>query len=337
MEFDFGAELAEEQSSVKLWPTEGNKVALVDADLIPHIVCYAVDGIMQARAEQRVREGECATLSDTPEFDRVKEKMCQVYNDWVRRSGCDAAIPYLTRSDTNFRNGIAFTKKYKGQRPPKPFFFAELKQFFLDHLGGVMSEIDEADDLISIAAWDRLRALEAAGVTIGSPRHKEFSDFVIVSSDKDSRITPGEHYDPEQRRHTFGDYLGDLEPQWKDDGKLKKLRGYGQKFFYAQLITGDATDNYPGIPRKGEVAAYEALAGCKTEEEMFKAVLGMYKEKYGDAHIAINYRGGSATLRAVDMMHEQGRLAHMSRFSGDVWRKDKCPVLDGEDTSLWKL
>lgn len=334
--FDFGAELSEEVNHIKRWPTEGNRVALIDADLLPHIVCYAIDTITQLKAENRVESGDCPSLKDTPEFMVVAEKMCMVYNDWVKRAGCDAAIPYLTKSETNFRVGLAFSKKYKGQRKEKPFFFAELKQFFMDELGGVLSETDEADDLISIEAWRRNQQFVDAGVVLGSGSHKELCDFVIVSIDKDSRITPGAHYDPDTRRHTFGDYLGWFEPEWKPDGKLKKLRGCGQKFFYSQLIAGDATDNYPGIPRKGIVLAYELLEGCKSEKELFEAVLGAYKDKYGTGPTPQpNYRGGTRSLRAIDLMHEQGRLAHMSRYPGDIWRKDKSPIIWGDEEGLW--
>lgn len=337
-DFDYGAELTESHSHIKKWPTDGLKVALVDADLIPHIVCYAVDAIMQAKAEWRVETGECKELKDTPEFETVCEKMCMVYNDWIRRAGCDSAIPYLTQSDKNFRVNLAFTKPYKGQRKKeKPFFFEELKQFFIDELGGILSDGDEADDLISIEAWRRNKEFTDAGGILGSPSHKELCDFVIVSSDKDSRITPGAHYDPEVRRHTFSDYLGWFEPEWGEGGKLKKLRGCGQKFFYSQLIVGDTADNYPGIPRVGIVKAYEALEGCKTEKELFLAVLSLYKAKYGEEFVAHNYRGGHLVVKAVDMMHEQGRLAHMSRYPGDIWRADKCPVLDGSEESLWSL
>jgi len=38
--FDMGAELYYKPPSYKLWPTEGNFTALVDADLLPYLVGY---------------------------------------------------------------------------------------------------------------------------------------------------------------------------------------------------------------------------------------------------------------------------------------------------------
>lgn len=335
-EFDFGADCAEAVSHIKVWPTEGTKVALVDADLIPYIVCYAVTPVMEARARYRVESGECASLSETMEFEEMKEKMCSVYNSWVTEAGCDAALPYLTNSEKNFRLKLAFSRQYKGTRQKeKPFFFKELKEFFIQHLQGILSDGEEADDLISIEAHRRNNLLKGQGIEIGSPTHREFADFVIVSSDKDSRITPGPHYDPEKRIHTFGTVLGELEPEWKPDGKMKKLRGSGLKFFYAQLIIGDSTDNYTGIPRKGDVFAYNLLDNCRSEKELFYAVLGAYKDHYGEGVIIENYRGGKRLCTPYELMLEQGRLAWMQTYKGELWRSDRSPVLWGAEASEW--
>lgn len=334
--FDYGTELAEVESVRKVWPREGNKTGLVDADLIPYRICHGVKPIMQAQMEHLVESGKCKTLSDTPQFQDLADKACSIYNSWLTAAGCDSAIPYLTHSESNFRIGLAFSRKYKGERKPKPFLFTEIKDFIMQQMDCILSDGDEADDLIAIEATRRNQPFIDAGITLGSQQHKDLCDFVIISSDKDSRITPGAHYDPYHKRHTFGDYLGWLEPVWDKDGKLKELKGCGQKFFYSQLIVGDAADNYQGIPFKGATLAYEVLSSCQTEEELFKAVLAQYKKKFGFLlTMADNYRGGSRMLTAIERMHEQGRLAHMSRYPGDIWRADKAPILWGDKEELW--
>ena len=334
MSFDFGAELSQPETNIKVWPTEGQRVALVDADLIPYKVGYSIDPIVACRAAYRVEKGECQSLKDTPEFEDALEKMCLIYNDWVQTAGCDAAIPYLTLSENNFRNAIAFSKPYKGQRKSeKPPFFAELKTYFIEQLGGVLADGEEADDLISIEANERNRQLAAQGVELGSKVHQEFCDFVIISSDKDSRITCGWHYDPDKQRKTFGTVLGELEPDWKD-GSIKKLKGSGLKFFYAQMIMGDQADNYAGIPRKGPKFVYDLLAELKSEKELYYAVLGAFKGHYGETCIAKNYRGGKRELTAYQMMLEQARLAHMQTFKGDIWRANSH-LPSGEEAAEW--
>lgn len=358
--FDYGADLSEAHTHIKVWPTEGNRTALVDADLIPYKICFAIDSLFELKARSRVEDGEVSSLKETPEFTELCERMCSIYNGWVIAAGCDSAIPYLTASDNNFRLDIAFSRPYKGQRKKeKPPFFYELKEFFITSLGGVLSDGEEADDLISIEANRRNSILEKQGVVLGSPSHKEFCDFVICSSDKDLRIPSGHHYDPYCNRLSFGTPIGELEPVW-EGSKIKKIKGSGLRFFYAQLLTGDSIDNYTGIPRYRLADVYSELSQLNTEKELYTSVLNSYKRKYGEGIDVLNYRGTkkyfqayvddfgkpppafkewegrSARVTAYGLMLEQGRLAHMQRFKGDIWRgdgKSTCPL--GGDINLW--
>lgn len=364
--FDYGADVAEAVENIKLWPREGSMVGLVDADLLPYEVAYAIDPIKVIRAERRVESGSCASLVDTPEFLDAAESLAIRMNRWLERAGCDAALPYLTASEKNFRLDIAFSRPYKGQRKKeKPPFFYELKQFLMTSLGAIMSDGEEADDLISIEANRRNELLAAQGIELGSPVHKEFCDFTIISSDKDSRITCGRHYDPYNDVITFGTPLGELVQVWKKDNKtgkdkLNKIVGSGIKFFYAQLLMGDSADNYTGIPRYRLADVYKSLSECKSEQELYYAVLQAYKDKYGKGIVVENYRGTDKYYRdymddygtpppdyetwkgrkrfctPYELMMEQARLAHMQRFKGDLWRADKAPVLWGNDLNEWK-
>jgi len=116
--------------------------------------------------------------------------------------------------------------------------------------------------------------------------------------------------------------------------KMKKLAGSGLKFFYAQMIMGDDTDGYQGIPGVGMSSAYAALNTCKTEKELYETTLQMYKDKYTggeNGYCTIdNYRGGTTKMTAYQLMLEQGRLAWMQSYQGELWRaKSFCP--DGEN------
>lgn len=119
---------------------------------------------------------------------------------------------------------------------------------------------------------------------------------------------------------------------------IDKLKGAGLKFFYSQLIVGDTVDNYPGIKGSGANLAFERLNNCKSEKELYYATLDLYKEQYsGGTSEPIwveNYRGGKALLSPLQLMVEQGRLAHMQTDHGEVWRaKNFCP--SGVDP-IWK-
>lgn len=376
--FNYGGDIAEIDEHFKVWPTEGMMTAAVDADLLPYRIGHIIAahyGLMAVQAEFLVSEGVHAQLRDTPQYAEAFEMLCKELNTWVTSAGCDAAVLFVTNSESNFRLDIAFTEDYKGQRnPDKPPFFYELKADLVSRLGAVVSDGEEADDLMSIFVHSKAAEL---GIAPGSPEHRSFCNTVVISTDKDSTITGGLHYDPGKMVKRFIDKFGTLEPkyklkevndyeQWplvsgepvnpklhsgpydmwmkgakagqiktkrvllgrKEVASIDDLKGSGLKFFYAQLIMGDAADNYKGIPGRGCTYAYELLDGCKNEAELYYAVLGAYKAHYGEGkHLATNFRGGSMELTAYQRMLEQGRLAWMQTKKGELWRSQHhCPT-----------
>ncbi len=395
--FDYGGEVAEKDTHFKLWPTTGNKTCLVDADLLPYKVGFMIDAIHYLEAEALVAGGSFRSIKETPQFESAFEDLCKSLNYWIRSSGCDSAILYSTDSSTNFRLDIAYTSPYKGQRhQEKPPFFSELKSEMTNRLGCVLSNGIEADDMLSIEASVRNRSLVSQGVALGSTAHKEFCDFVIASSDKDSTITVGNNYNPDTRKLQWITELGELLPKYKKgmvkdyqyvgtgqywtrgenagqektkrvlvgekpSSAIEKLRGSGLKFFYAQIIMGDVADNYVGLSGKGKTYAYNLLNNCTSERELYMATLAAYEEYYGKGtHWCPIYKGTSeyateynsvygrmppdyeewkgrgAYLTAYDRMLEQGRLAWMQQFEGDIWRKEKGRVISANDKEFWK-
>lgn len=141
------------------------------------------------------------------------------------------------------------------------------------------------------------------------------------------------------QRFVKGKHKGEVKTKRVKNGTVAsqymyKLRGAGLKFFYAQLIMGDDADNYPGLPRAGMSRAFDVVNPCKTEEEMYNAVLEEYRKVYSEGHLALNYRGGSCPLTAEQRMVEQGRLAHMRTSAGEIWREEVY-VPNGESEE-WK-
>lgn len=341
--FDFGAELSEELNHIRVWPKLGEMTALIDGDLLPYIIGYAVPDIMWLRAQNRVESGSCASISETPEFEEIKQKLCMTLNRWVTQAGCDSAYIYMTDSAKNFRLNIAIQRQYKGtRRSEKPPFFYESRAFMIEHLGAILSDGEEADDLITIHMNSEHNRLRENGIAIGSPVHKEVSALVCVSKDKDLAITSGWHLDVGKGELHWVTVLGELHPRWttsKKTGKtsIDQIKGTGLKFFYAQMLLGDGVDNYTGIPRMLKRDIFDLLDPCKTEAELYYAVLGAYERKYTKQGSYIeNFRGGGRLMKPYEIMHEQGRLAHMQRFKGEVWRSEKVPVLLGSDPDLWK-
>lgn len=395
--FDYGGEVADKEDNFYLWPKTGAMTALVDADLLPYRVGFTTDEAKYLSALALVEDGHYKSIEETPAFEDAFDQLCATLNKWVRDAGCDSAILFSTKSDSNFRLDIAYTDEYKGQRgSDKPPFFEELKKAMTTRLGCKLADGIEADDELSIHAWEAFYyELEPSGITAGSPQHRELCSTVTISIDKDSTITPTKHYNPDTRKLHWVDSMGELVPRFKDamvndyayigtgefctrgakkgQEKMQRvcigqkpseaiidLKGSGLKFFYAQIIMGDTADNYKGLKGKGMTAAYQLLDGCKTEKELYMATLTAYKEVYGTGtHFCAHYKGTSeyyerylekygkppadwdfwkgrgAMLTAYDRMLEQGRLAWMMTFEGDIWRKGKGRIIDPHDKEFW--
>ena len=143
----------------------------------------------------------------------------------------------------NFRYN--YLKDYKGNRSdaPRPIHIEDLRKHLIDNHAAVVSEGEEADDLIGINA------------TSYSNRGYEVT---VVSIDKDMLQLPCWHYNPVKMEWSKVDY--------KD----------GLRSFYKQLLTGDRVDNIHGVDGIGPVKAAKAIDHLDTEQDMFQTVLGYY-------------------------------------------------------------
>jgi len=192
---------------------------------------------------------------------------------------CKPPILFLTGKG-NFREEIALKKKYKGNRTkPKPFHYNNIKTYLLFKYDCEVAEGCEADDLLCIT--------QCCSTTFSRELNTEgYFDVhhhtIICTRDKDLRQCPGWHFGWElgkqpQYGPVFIDELGSLS---LSENK-KEIKGTGWKFFFAQLIVGDKTDNIPGLPGNGPVKAYETLSELQTYGEMEKAVIEAYRAFYG--------------------------------------------------------
>jgi len=129
---------------------------------------------------------------------------------------------------------------------------------------------------------------------------------IICSRDKDLRQVPGWQYSWELgKQPEFGPEMIDKLGYLKFDNQKKKLTGTGLSFFFAQCLMGDSTDNIPGLPGCGPVAAYDDLRINDGAQDMLDVVQHMYCSHYG------SYVDGDRELL------EQGRLLWMVRRMND--------------------
>ena len=249
--------------------------------------------------DQKVREIVDECWSDEPPllFLTNDSTLNRMYNRKRKQDGLEP-VTYIP----NFRIEVGKDKPYKGQRKQdKPFHRDNVRAYMLDNYECVVANGMEADDMLAVYQTN------AAPLTT-----------VICSRDKDLKMVEGMHYTWAcAKQPQWGpapvDKLGELQ---YDSGK-NKLTGTGSKFFYSQVLTGDSTDNYSGLPRCGPKRAFELLEGGQSERHLFEATSGAYRDKFGD-----DWR---------DKMLEQARLAWMCTELNDDGSAKMWEMLEEED------
>lgn len=182
---------------------------------------------------------------------------------------------FLTGKD-NFREKIATMQPYKGNRDPnaKPFYYKEIRDFIINRYEATVVDGQEADDEIGIQ-----HCL--------SPE-----DSVIVSIDKDLDTVPGRHYN------------------WVTKAEYYLNEAWATKNFYKQLLTGDSTDNVPGIPYVGSVTAERILKEFTKPKSLYQCVLSEYTKRFPDGFMGLSPR--NAVL-------EIGRLLYIRQQRDELW------------------
>ena len=231
--------------------------------------------------------------------ERAKARLCKRMEARLKNDPSDKLSTSILKANQpakynpNFRDKVAKAKVYKGNRKDnKPLHWENLLVYVMAKYDYRIAEGMEADDLMCIYQMSA-----------------EPLSTIICTRDKDLRICPGMHYGwPCGRQEAFGPCqvteLGTLELLWG-----KKLVGTGLMFFYSQMLTGDNTDNIPGLPRCGPVKAFKLLEQCTGEAELFEVVKEAYKSSYGDAwHTEMNEQ--AQLLWMVQELTEDGLPVH---------------------------
>ncbi len=169
--------------------------------------------------------------------DELLEKSIEA----VLWSPIDKDYQVFLTGKNNFRHEIAVTHKYKANRPKeKPLHLHDVRNYMIAHWSAIVSDGEEADDLIGI--WSTKRG----------------KDAIVISVDKDMMQLPCDHYNPRK-----GTYLTVSEFD-------------GLKFFYTQILTGDSSDNIKGIYGVGPKKAAKILEDCKTEQDLYQECVRAY-------------------------------------------------------------
>ena len=218
--------------------------ALIDGD----ILCYELGFSAEA-------------VEDTPSWGVVEAVLMERFYRILSESGCDDYAMFLTAPGPGFRDAVATTRPYKGNRKSeKPFHYSNIRAVLKAHFN-----CEEATDGYEA---DDLMAMESTA----NP------NTVVCSRDKDLFQLPGQTYSWAMgRQKRYGPADGQPSLMLSEG----KLLGRGNPFFYGQLLTGDRVDNIPGLPRVGPAKAAAVLEGTLLEE-MPERVESLYRSIMGD-------------------------------------------------------
>ena len=217
------AGLAEDAGQIAIPEPVQGRVVHIDADFLAYqVTAQRADG------------------TDVKTFDDMKHNAGIAVQMLKSLAAATAVHLHLTpsSSDKGGRFEQALLKEYQGNREDKvkPQYLNIMREHLSKAYPATMHQLCEADDGMSSSQY----AAMAAG-----QRHLS----IIASKDKDLNMVPGLHLDWDTGviTDTASDF-GEIHMRVTPSG-AKKLTGYGQKFFWAQMLTGDTADNISGLPK----------------------------------------------------------------------------------------
>lgn len=245
------------------------KTALIDADIYAYLVA--------AGNEKRIDWGD-GQISITQEssLDECCSRLDKNIEFVSDRLKVDETIICLTH-EIEFRKVIL--PSYKAHRDPtkKPEYLKALKQHLIDTWPSFKKPGLEADDCMGI--------LSTHPKLIAGKK-------VIVSIDKDMESIPGWLFNPDK------------------DTKPRQVTEQQADFrFFMQVLTGDATDGYKGVPGIGAVKAEYILGpSARIPSAMWAAVVGAYKAKDLTEEDALLQARVARICRHTDYDYKKGEV-----------------------------
>lgn len=169
---------------------------------------------------------------DGDESDCV-DMVPNVISAWAREASCSEII--ICKGNKSFRHDVY--PEYKANRTDKP------KPKFLQAVREVINDLDWPSK-----SADKLEADDIQGILATSRP----SEYIIINNDKDMLTIGGVMvYNPDKM--DFPEYTPVDVAEYN---------------LWMQILTGDPTDNYKGIPGCGPVKAKKILSECFNEHEV---------------------------------------------------------------------
>ena len=233
----------------------------------------------------------------------------------------DTEVEVFLSGKTNFRNALAtipgsFTKDgepvlgYKANRigSKRPHHYQAIRDYMIEAWDATLFEGIEADDALAIVQW---------------AEDEMTPKTIIATVDKDLRNVPGWHYDIIKQI----EYLITSKQ--------------AQVHFYRQVLTGDRTDNIPGLYRVGEKKAKDLITEDMTENEMYNVCfeqyvtnINKYPGKHGPFGIGVEDPSYDIGIAAKMALLENARLLWMLQHTDQLWTPSGEPDASIADAGL---
>ena len=183
-----------------------------------------------------------AHWADVEGIDELEDRLVHDIKMWTPDGISNVVVSFSCPRSKNYRRD--FWPAYKAHRD---------KLHSPDSLDYALEIVYSGSNMVKCV--NRLEADDLMGMVSSSGKG------VSVTIDKDLRCVPGWHWNPDKEESPVHVSLEDAD-----------------RFFYTQWMTGDSTDNIPGLWRVGPKKA-EKMLDNTPKEEWDSAIIEMYKEE----------------------------------------------------------
>lgn len=186
----------------------------------------------------------------------------------------DKYVFFLEKSKSNFRNCVAITQAYKGQR--------EANRAKTDDYLPYLSEVFEAcNNAFKPVIYYGVENDDALSLTAHA--YLESGDYnpIVVGDDSDLLSIAGTHYRLKKNVEISVDKLGSIELVTNPKNNQKKLVASGLYATYSKVIKGAAKENYKGLPGYGDTKVFSLLKDINTESDMRELCFNLFVKEFG--------------------------------------------------------
>ena len=188
--------------------------------------------------------------------------IADMLTSWQEDLEADELTVVLSDLDANFRKEVYPAYKANRAGIVRPILFKPLRKFFIEQYGALIEPKLEGDDLLGLLATEQ-------GTTDYQTRGACYlardETPVICTIDKDLQTVPGFHFNWDGTESCLS--------------QVSALEAYLN--FLRQVLMGDATDGYKGIPGCGPVRANKLLEKadiCNLSDAWEKVIVPAYEK-----------------------------------------------------------